>query len=193
MDLRELDPNWLHNAIGLVMQEPKLLSGTIEENIRLGKPGATDQEVQHAAKLANAHDFIMEQPQGYKTEIGEGGATLSGGQKQRIAIARAVVKDPVILLLDEATSALDSTAEEEVQQALELVSRGRTTLTVAHRQSAIERADVIYVLSGGKIVETGTFAELKAAAAAAPIFNKLYSTLSSKTPPTNNTDDKSDP
>eukprot|EP00041_Stephanoeca_diplocostata_P016572 m.326834 g.326834 ORF g.326834 m.326834 type:complete len:918 (-) comp20409_c0_seq11:3336-6089(-) len=160
VNVKDIDIEWLRDRIGVVMQEPKLLSGTIRENIALGKRAATFDDITAAAKLANAHDFILQQPQGYDTKIGEGGATLSGGQKQRIAIARAVVKDPRILLLDEATSALDSTSEVEVQKALEKVSQGRTTLTVAHRRSAIEKADVIHVMDGGRIVESGTFDEL---------------------------------
>jgi len=162
IDLRDIDIEYLRSTVGMVMQEPKLLSGTIEDNIRHGKRNATLQEVVEAAKLANAHDFIEAQPEGYQTKVGEGGASLSGGQKQRIAIARAVVKDPTILLLDEATSALDSTSQEEVQKALDRVSRGRTTLTVAHRQSAIKNADMIFVLDGGVVVEAGTHHELLA-------------------------------
>ena len=133
------------------------------ENIRYGRPQATDAEVIEAAKAAFAHDFITALPQGYKTFLGERGVRLSGGQRQRISIARAMLKNPPLLLLDEATSALDAESERMVQAALESAMQGRTTLVIAHRLATVQRADRIVVLEGGKIVETGTHAELSAA------------------------------
>uniref|UniRef100_A0A914DKB6 Mitochondrial potassium channel ATP-binding subunit n=1 Tax=Acrobeloides nanus TaxID=290746 RepID=A0A914DKB6_9BILA len=149
-DLSDLDPYWLRrNAIGVISQEPVLFATTIEENIRYGKPEATDEEVREAARLANAADFIETFPHGYKTLVGERGVTLSGGQKQRIAIARALLKDPPILILDEATSALDA-------QTLDVVMRNRTVIIIAHRLSTIRNADTICVLRHGKVVEKGS-------------------------------------
>jgi ABC-type multidrug transport system fused ATPase/permease subunit len=141
------------------------------ENIRYGKPSATDDEVVAAAKAAYAHDFIMELPNGYATPVGERGAKLSGGQRQRIAIARALLKDVPILLLDEATSALDSESERLVQEALQVLMQGRTTVAIAHRLSTIENADVIYVLDGGAVVERGKHSELVARGG---LYNTLY-------------------
>lgn len=164
-DLKDLDVKWLRQQIGLVSQEPILFSGTIADNIRLGKPGSsTFEEVQDAAKKANAHDFIMKFPKGYDTDVGTGGGKLSGGQKQRVAIARAIIKDPAILLLDEATSALDNESERVVQKALDdlLVAHKRTTLVIAHRLTTIQNADKIVVLQRGDVVESGTHAELMA-------------------------------
>uniref|UniRef100_A0A8C4Q705 Mitochondrial potassium channel ATP-binding subunit n=1 Tax=Eptatretus burgeri TaxID=7764 RepID=A0A8C4Q705_EPTBU len=160
-DLRTLDPAWLRSSvISLIDQEPMLFSTTIIENIRFGKPGATDQEVCAVAKVANADDFIRGFPDGYQTIVGERGIALSGGQKQRLAIARALLKDPTILIMDEATSALDAQAEKAVQTALDQAARGRTVLLIAHRLSTIVNADIIYVLVNGKIHEVGTHAEL---------------------------------
>jgi ATP-binding cassette subfamily B (MDR/TAP) protein 8 len=130
------------------------------ENIRYGHPGSTDEEVEEAAKLANAHDFISSFPQGYDTMVGERGVTLSGGQKQRIAIARALLKNPTVLLLDEATSALDTESEKVVQHALDVAKQGRTVVVIAHRLSTIQNADIIVVLNKGVIVEMGTHEEL---------------------------------
>ncbi|XP_063781195.1 mitochondrial potassium channel ATP-binding subunit-like [Pseudophryne corroboree] len=130
------------------------------ENIRFGRPSAGDAEVYEAAKLANADDFIRNFPDGYNTMLGERGVTLSGGQKQRVAIARALLKDPRILILDEATSALDSESERTVQLALERAASGRTVLVIAHRLSTIADADVIVVLSKGRVAESGTHREL---------------------------------
>jgi ABC transporter fused permease/ATP-binding protein len=159
-DLRELDPQWLRRQVGVVAQEPMLFSSTISENIRYGRTGASDAEVEHAARVANAHDFITRFPDGYKTLVGERGVQLSGGQKQRIAIARAVLKDPKILVLDEATSALDAESEHLVQEALDRLLEGRTTLVIAHRLSTVKNADRVLVLDGGRVVQQGTHQEL---------------------------------
>ena len=150
----------LRDLIAYVPQDAYLFSGSILDNIRYGKPGATQAKVEAAAKAAFAHDFVMEFPTGYQTIVGERGARLSGGQRQRIAIARALLKDAPILLLDEATSALDSESEQIVQQALEVLMKGRTTLVIAHRFSTIVQADCIYVVDGGQVVEEGRHAEL---------------------------------
>lgn len=143
-----------------VAQDSVLFDATIEENIRCGKPNASREEVERAAKLACAHDFILEQEEGYATHVGERAGRLSGGQRQRIAIARALLKDAPILLLDEATSALDAQSQEVVGEALRALMRGRTTLVVAHRLSTIEDADRIYVVNGGRVTESGTHREL---------------------------------
>lgn len=146
----------LRNQIGLVQQDNILFSDTVKENILLGRPTATDEEVVEAAKMANAHDFIMNLPQGYDTEVGERGVKLSGGQKQRLSIARIFLNNPPILILDEATSALDLESESIIQEALDVLSKDRTTLIVAHRLSTITHADKIVVIENGHIVETGT-------------------------------------
>jgi ABC-type multidrug transport system fused ATPase/permease subunit len=143
-----------------VPQDAYLFDGTIEENIKYGKPNATEDEIIAATIAANAHEFILEQSEGYNTQIGERGARLSGGQRQRIAIARAFLKDAPILLLDEATSALDAQSERQVQEALELLMKGRTVIIIAHRLSTIERADRIYVVDKGRIIENGRHEEL---------------------------------
>ena len=145
----------LRSLMAYVPQDAYLFDGTIEENISYGKPAAKKAEIIAVSKSANAHDFIVEQPEGYQTRIGERGAKLSGGQRQRIAIARALLKDAPILLLDEATSALDSESEQLVQEALSVLMNGRATIAIAHRLSTIEHADVIYVIDGGKIIEQG--------------------------------------
>lgn len=160
-DLRDLDPSWLRGqAIGFISQEPVLFGTTIMENIRFGKPGATDEEVYAAAREANAHDFISRFPDGYNTVVGERGATLSGGQKQRLAIARALIKQPAVLILDEATSALDAESERVVQEALDRASTGRTVLVIAHRLSTIRGAHRIIVMAHGRVCEMGTHEEL---------------------------------
>ncbi|WP_414053297.1 ABC transporter ATP-binding protein [Macrococcus equi] len=150
----------LRTQIGMVMQDNILFSESIRENILLGKPDATEEEMIYAAKLANAHDFIMSLPDGYDTEVGERGVKLSGGQKQRVAISRVFLKNPPILILDEATSALDLESEAVIQEALETLSKDRTTVIVAHRLSTITHADKIVVIQNGEIVEIGTHQEL---------------------------------
>ncbi len=161
-DIRDFTLQSLRHNIAEVSQDVFLFNGTIEENIRYGAPGATAEQVQAAARAANAHDFIMKFPKKYKSKVGEGGALLSGGQKQRIAIARAILKDAPILLLDEATSALDTQSEKLIQAALKDLMQGRTTFVIAHRLSTILDADIICVIKDGRIVEQGTDAELVA-------------------------------
>ena len=152
----DYDLTFLRKNIGIVPQEVLLFGGTIEENIRYGKPNATQKEVEDAARQANAIDFIKSFPEGMQTVVGERGVKLSGGQRQRIAIARALLKDPAILVLDEATSSLDAESEKLVQEALDGLMRGRTSIIIAHRLATIREADWIYVIDGGKIVEQGT-------------------------------------
>jgi len=159
-DIRSYTLRSLRQNIGMVFQESLLFCGTIRDNIRFGNVTAGDSEVRWAADKANATTFIMEQERGFDTIIGERGTRLSGGQRQRIAIARVFLKDPRILILDEATSSLDSESEVQVEQALEELMRGRTTIVIAHRLSTVMRADRIFVIDGGKIVESGTHAEL---------------------------------
>ncbi|HBZ37686.1 MAG TPA: ABC transporter ATP-binding protein, partial [Balneola sp.] len=142
--------------ISIVPQEVHLFSTTIKDNLKYGKLDATDEEIIQAAEDANAHDFIIEHPDGYDSLIGEKGVKLSGGQRQRMAIARAILKNPEILLLDEATSSLDSESEAQVQEALNRLMKGRTTFVIAHRLSTIQNADRILVLDKGEIVEEGT-------------------------------------
>ncbi|PIA62615.1 hypothetical protein AQUCO_00200550v1 [Aquilegia coerulea] len=166
VDIKTLQLKWLRDQIGLVNQEPALFATTILGNILYGKPDATMAEVEAAASAANAHSFITLLPNGYNTQVGERGVQLSGGQKQRIAIARAMLKDPKILLLDEATSALDAGSECFVQEALDRLMVGRTTIVVAHRLSTIRNVDSIAVLQQGQVVETGTHEELIAKAGA---------------------------
>jgi ATP-binding cassette subfamily B protein len=160
VDLRELDPRWLRGHIGTVAQEPVLFSTSIAENIRYGRPDATDAEVEEAAAAAHAHGFVSKFPDGYRTAVGERGVQLSGGQKQRIAIARALLKNPKLLILDEATSALDAESEHLVREALERLMRGRTSLVIAHRLSTVVGADRVVVLEGGRIVQNGPHAQL---------------------------------
>ncbi|KAK2994198.1 hypothetical protein RJ640_017818, partial [Escallonia rubra] len=169
-DIRDLDLKWLRQQVGLVNQEPALFATTIRENILYGKDEATLEDITRAAKLSEAITFINNLPERFETQVGERGIQLSGGQKQRIAISRAIVRNPSILLLDEATSALDAESEKSVQEALDRVMVGRTTIVVAHRLSTIRNADVIAVMQNGKIVETGSHEEL---------FSKPNSTYSS--------------
>ncbi|CDY46744.1 BnaA03g16880D [Brassica napus] len=159
-DLKTLKLKWLRQQIGLVSQEPALFATSIKENILLGRPDADQVEVEEAARVANAHSFIIKLPDGFDTQVGERGLQLSGGQKQRIAIARAMLKNPAILLLDEATSALDSESEKLVQEALDRFMIGRTTLIIAHRLSTIRKADLVAVLQQGSVSEIGTHDEL---------------------------------
>lgn len=161
-DISDYHLDELRGLIAYVPQDSYLYSGTIMENILYGRHGASEEEAIAAAKAANAHDFILGLPQGYATQVGERGTQLSGGQRQRIAIARAILKDAPILLLDEATSSLDNESESLVQQALERLMQGRTTVVIAHRLSTIKHADCIYVLDLGRIVESGTHEELVA-------------------------------
>lgn len=154
----------LRNQMAVVPQDVVLFGGSIRENIAYGKPDATDQEIEEAAKKANAHEFIHSFPEGYKTEVGERGIQLSGGQRQRIAIARAVLKNPKILVLDEATSSLDSESERLVQEALDNLMQGRTSIVIAHRLSTVRNAHKIVVMEKGEIIESGTHAELNAKA-----------------------------
>lgn len=160
IDVRELRVHDLRGIMGNVNQEAILFNDTIYNNIAFGDPGATPERVEEAARIANAHDFIMETENGYSTMIGDRGCRLSGGQRQRISIARAILRDPSVLILDEATSALDTESERLVQEALEKLMKGRTTLVIAHRLSTIVNADKICVLHRGRIVESGTHAEL---------------------------------
>ncbi|XP_072949349.1 ATP-dependent translocase ABCB1 [Epargyreus clarus] len=159
-DVRELSVRWVRAQIGLVGQEPVLFNATVRDNIRYGREDATDEEIEAAARQANAHQFITKLPSSYDTLVGERGTSLSGGQKQRIAIARALVRNPSILLLDEATSALDTNSEAKVQEALDKAQKGRTTIVVAHRLSTIRNVDKIYVFKSGKVVECGNHEEL---------------------------------
>jgi subfamily B ATP-binding cassette protein MsbA len=159
-DLRHVTMDSWYRQIALVPQETILFGGTILDNIRYGDEKATQEAVVAASRAAHAHDFIMSFPDQYQTIVGEKGINVSGGQRQRIAIARAIVKNPRILLLDEATSALDSESERLVQEALEQLMKGRTTFVIAHRLTTIQRADRILVLNKGRLVETGTHAEL---------------------------------
>ena len=161
-DVRDVTQRSLREAIGMVQQEVYLFDGTIAENIAYGRPDATLDEIRAAARAANADGFVMELPDGYDTQVGERGARLSGGQKQRIAIARVFLKDPRVLILDEATSALDNESERAVQESLERLAHGRTTLVIAHRLSTIKNADEIVTIADGCVAERGTHDELLA-------------------------------
>lgn len=161
-DVRDVTQRSLRSAIGLVQQDVYLFDGTLRDNIAYGRPGATDTEVEEAARKANIHEFIASLPEGYDTVVGERGSRLSGGQKQRVAIARVFLKDPAILILDEATSALDNESEEAVQESLERLAADRTTIIIAHRLSTIKNADEIATVERGRVVERGTHEELLA-------------------------------
>jgi ATP-binding cassette subfamily B protein len=156
-DLRDVTLESLRNSIGVVFQESLLFNRSIRENLLVGRPDATQAQIEHACRLAEAHDFIIRQPQGYDTLVGERGVTLSGGQRQRLAIARALLKDAPILILDEATSALDAATEARVSRAMAALMRGRTTFVIAHRLSTVRDADEILVFDNGRIEERGTF------------------------------------
>ena len=160
IDVRDLRLADLRAAIGLVPQEPALFSGTVRENIAYARPGASRDDVEAAARAAHAHEFVERLPQGYDTVVGERGVKLSGGQRQRVAIARAILKDPAVLVLDEATSSLDTESERLIEDAMERLLVGRTTLIIAHRLSTVRRADRLVVMDRGRIVEEGTHAEL---------------------------------
>jgi len=171
VDVREIELDQLHQSVSMVLQDVFLFHGTVRENILFGKPGATEEEMIRAAEIANATEFIDHMPNGYDTLIGERGVKLSGGQKQRLSIARAVLKDSPILILDEATSSVDTETELLIQQALERLIKGRTTIIIAHRLSTVRNADRIVVLEGTKIVEAGTHEELLVKKG---LYHKLY-------------------
>jgi glucan exporter ATP-binding protein len=162
IDIRDMTLVSLRRNIGVVFQEPMLFARSIEENLRVGKPDATEEEIQTALERAQAKDFVARQPDGISTIVGERGRTLSGGERQRVSIARALLKDPPILIFDEATSALDATTERLLQAALEAATEGRTTFVIAHRLATIRNAHRIFVFDQGEVVETGTFEELVA-------------------------------
>jgi ATP-binding cassette subfamily B protein len=159
-DARDYPLRRLREQMAIVPQDVLLFGGTVTENIAYGRPGASQAEIEEAARLANAHDFIVSFPEGYQTIVGERGVKLSGGQRQRVAIARAILRNPAILILDEATSSLDSESESLVQQALNTLMQGRTSVIIAHRLSTVRRADCIYVIKEGEVVESGTHYEL---------------------------------
>lgn len=159
-DVRDVTLHSLRAQIGIVLQDNILFSDSVKENILMGKPDATDEEIIAAAKAANAHDFIMSLPNGYDTKVGERGVKLSGGQKQRVAIARVFLKNPPILILDEATSALDLESEALIQESLDILAHERTTIIIAHRLSTITHADRIFVIDHGQLIESGTHEQL---------------------------------
>jgi ATP-binding cassette subfamily B protein len=161
-DIEDVTLNSLRHQVAVVFQDAGLFNRSIAENIRIGRPDASDAEVEEAARMAEAHDFIARKPGGYQFVIGERGASLSGGERQRIAIARAILKNAPILILDEATSALDVETESRIKRALDRLRQGRTTFIIAHRLSTVADADMILVLDAGRIVERGTFRELVA-------------------------------
>jgi len=160
VDVRLLAQTDLIDQVGIVNQETYLFHATIRENLAYAKPDATIEEIITAAKAANIHETISSFPEGYETVVGERGYRLSGGEKQRIAIARVLLKDPPVLILDEATSSMDTQSERIVQETLDAVTRNRTTIAIAHRLSTVINADVIFVISGGEVVERGTHTEL---------------------------------
>jgi ATP-binding cassette subfamily B protein len=170
LPIAQLDPQDLRRCFALVSQNPALFYGSVEDNLRYGKPSASHAEVEAAARAAHAHEFIMKMPDGYQTRLGDGGLGLSGGQRQRLAIARALLVDAPILLLDEATSALDAESEYLIQQALPRLMSGRTTLVIAHRLATVQNADRIAVIEHGKLIAVGRHQQLVAS-------NELYRRL----------------
>ena len=160
VDLRQLRLRDLRRSVGVVFEDTLLFSDTVSANIAFARPGVDPEVIERAARLAGAHDFVTQLPEGYDTVLGERGFSLSGGQRQRIAIARAIVADPRVLVLDDATSAVDPTKEHEIRDALATVMRGRTTIVIAHRPATIELADRAVLLDGGVIAATGTHQEL---------------------------------
>jgi ATP-binding cassette subfamily B protein len=159
-NIADVTKSSLRHQLAYVSQQPYMFEGSIRDNIRYGRPDATDEEVEEAAKLAHAHEFIIAQSEGYDTSVGENGVTLSGGQRQRLSIARALVRNAPILLLDEATSALDNESEAAVQKALDTAMQGRTVIVIAHRLSTVVNADKIVVMQEGRVVEEGTHEDL---------------------------------
>jgi ATP-binding cassette subfamily B protein len=160
VDIKKIPQQDLRSQIGVVLQETFLFNGTIIDNIRYAKPDATLEEIMAAAKAANAHDFIVQKPDGYDTQVGERGQSLSGGERQRIAIARAILHNPRILILDEATSSVDTDTEKQIQDAITRLIKGRTTFAIAHRLSTLRNANRLVVLKEGKLEEIGTHDEL---------------------------------
>lgn len=176
-DYRERSMLWLHSSIGYVLQTPHLFSGSVKENIRYGRLDATDEEVMAAAKMVNAHDFIMRMEKGYDSDVGEGGGQLSTGEKQLVSFARAVLADPRIFVLDEATASIDTKTEALIQEAISTMLTGRTSFLIAHRLSTIRKADLILVVRGGKIIEQGTHEKLMALGGYyADLYNKQFET-----------------
>ena len=173
LDVRKFDLPYLRSCIGVVTQESYLFNGTIRDNLLFAKEDATQEEIEEACKIANIHNFIVSQPDGYDTKVGNRGLKLSGGEKQRLSIARVILKDPKILILDEATSALDSISENSIQEALEVLMQGRTSIVIAHRLSTILKADQILVLKDGRIIEQGKHDELLALNG---VYRELYET-----------------
>ncbi|MBQ6125672.1 MAG: ATP-binding cassette domain-containing protein, partial [Erysipelotrichaceae bacterium] len=172
-DVRDIDLTYSRSNIGMVTQEAYMFNGTIKENLLFAKANATQEEIENACKIANIHDFIVSQPDGYDTQVGNRGLKLSGGEKQRLSIARVILKDPKILILDEATSALDSISESSIQNALDVLMENRTSIVIAHRLSTILQADRILVISDGRIVEEGQHEELIAMNG---VYKQLYET-----------------
>lgn len=160
IDLAQMEPAWLRRQVGVVLQENRLFNGSVKDNIAFVDPSLPVEEVVRAAKLSGAHDFIVELPEGYDTQVGEQGASLSGGQRQRIAIARALITNPRILIFDEATSALDYESERVIQENMRAMCEGRTVFIIAHRLTTVRHADRIVVVEGGNIVENGPHDEL---------------------------------